>query len=532
MKTCKVSVIVPVYNVEDYLDECIESIVNQSFRDIEILLIVGKSSDKSTEKCLAWLQKDIRIKVIEEEGKGLGPARNQGIKIAKGDYIVFVDSDDILKKQYIEKLYIAIAQADADLAECDHSKIRIYTEKEEYVPSSSILGKSFNIKQKLLLGSPTMWKIMTKKELWVKNEILQPFLPAEDFITYPLLLVLAKKVVAVNESLYLYRKERKNSLIEDISITTYLRLSDAVVLMIEEFKKRNLFLQYYEELDVYVRRWISLWLSISLSKLSKDDYHKCREAYINVYKKYFDFFLIEEMLLGSYNLTHIVNKLHTIENPYNRIQFSSLISIVSKGKINIEIMHKNRYRQFMLQREVSKEIFEIIEKIKPKYFFFDLLEERHDIIKINNTYFTKSDALEEVNFNSNVEFEIIRRDSDECFELWKNSCKKFLNYLYRHIMPDNIFMIENYLCEKHGDGRKIKNFEKREDIRKKNKILKSYYNFIKEKFPQISVIETFSFDDYFTDDLYQFGCFPWHLNEWANMRIAKEIEKKMGGDFL
>ena len=90
----KVSIIVPVYNVEKYLDKCIESIVNQTYRNIEIILVDDGSPDKCPEICNEWAKKDDRIKVIHKENGGLSSARNAALEIAQGDYITFVDSDD------------------------------------------------------------------------------------------------------------------------------------------------------------------------------------------------------------------------------------------------------------------------------------------------------------------------------------------------------------------------------------------------------------------------------------------------------
>ena len=93
----KVSVIIPVYNVEKYLRECLDSVVNQTLKDIQIILIDDGSTDSSLGICKEYAQKDNRIKIIEQKNQGAGAARNRGMSEAKGDYLYFLDSDDFLE---------------------------------------------------------------------------------------------------------------------------------------------------------------------------------------------------------------------------------------------------------------------------------------------------------------------------------------------------------------------------------------------------------------------------------------------------
>ena len=102
----ELSVIIPVYNVEKYLRECLDSVVNQTFKDIEIILIDDGSTDKSLDICKEYAQKDNRIKILKQQNRGAGAARNEGINIANGEYITFVDSDDYYPDlKILENLY-------------------------------------------------------------------------------------------------------------------------------------------------------------------------------------------------------------------------------------------------------------------------------------------------------------------------------------------------------------------------------------------------------------------------------------------
>ncbi len=108
------SLVVPIYNVEPYLERCIESLVNQTYKNLEIILVDDGSPDKCPEICEEWANKDSRIKVIHKKNGGLGFARNSGLEIASGDFIAFVDSDDYLVTDAVQSCVLALAEHDSD----------------------------------------------------------------------------------------------------------------------------------------------------------------------------------------------------------------------------------------------------------------------------------------------------------------------------------------------------------------------------------------------------------------------------------
>ena len=110
-----VSVVLPIYNVEKYLDKCISSVVNQTYRDLEILLIDDGSTDASSKMCDLWAEKDSRIKVIHKENQGSGMARNTGIEYACGEFICFFDSDDFIAPETIQKSYEAAVKNNSEI---------------------------------------------------------------------------------------------------------------------------------------------------------------------------------------------------------------------------------------------------------------------------------------------------------------------------------------------------------------------------------------------------------------------------------
>lgn len=113
-----ISVVVPIYNVEKYLNECIESIVNQTYNNLEIILVNDGSTDNCAKICDDWINKDERIRVIHKENGGLSSARNAGIDVAKGEYINFIDSDDFISNDFIEFLYGNLIENESDISCC------------------------------------------------------------------------------------------------------------------------------------------------------------------------------------------------------------------------------------------------------------------------------------------------------------------------------------------------------------------------------------------------------------------------------
>ena len=104
-----ISIVIPVYNAESYLDECVSSVISQTYQDWECILVDDGSTDGSADICDKWCAKDCRISVIHQENRGVLTARNQGIEKAKGDYITFIDSDDWVNSEYLADMYNGMA---------------------------------------------------------------------------------------------------------------------------------------------------------------------------------------------------------------------------------------------------------------------------------------------------------------------------------------------------------------------------------------------------------------------------------------
>lgn len=164
-----ISIIVPVYKVEKYIDRCVESIINQTYKNIEIILVDDGSPDNCPKICDEWAKKDKRIRVIHKENRGVSSARNVGIDVAKGKYIGFVDSDDYIEKEMYEMLVRAInSDRKIDLAVCDikddNNSVESNTEVFEIIDKKNVISAKFP------LGG-YVWNCIYKREIILKNLI-------------------------------------------------------------------------------------------------------------------------------------------------------------------------------------------------------------------------------------------------------------------------------------------------------------------------------------------------------------------------
>ena len=137
MENPKVSIIVPIYNVEKYLDRCMDSLLNQTLKDIEIIMVDDGSPDNCPKMCDEYAKKDSRVRVIHKKNAGLGMARNSGLEVATGEYVAFVDSDDYVDRSMYETLYHKVKERNVDAVLC-----KFYNDDKGNVSEGSVDGMS------------------------------------------------------------------------------------------------------------------------------------------------------------------------------------------------------------------------------------------------------------------------------------------------------------------------------------------------------------------------------------------------------
>ena len=218
-----ISIIVPIYKVEKYLERCVKSIVNQTYKNLEIILVDDGSPDSCPNICDEWKIKDNRIIVIHKENGGLSDARNAGLKIATGKYIGFVDSDDFISEYFVEVLYRNLINTHSDLIQCSYLTVDDnYLEKEKLI-SANINIKTFDTKNALQLliegkmFNQVVWNKLYKKELFQEIHFEYDKLNEDEFFTY---LVFAKcsEITYIDLPLYYYQIRNESIMRKHYSI--------------------------------------------------------------------------------------------------------------------------------------------------------------------------------------------------------------------------------------------------------------------------------------------------------------------------
>lgn len=233
-----VSIIVPIYNTKKYLKNCIDSILKQTYKNIEILLINDGSPDDSDKIMEKYKLKDKRVKCFYKKNGGLSDARNYGIKKAKGKYLCFVDSDDWISKYYVEKLLNAVKENNSQIAVCQFD--RVYKDK---VTKNNI--NEFDIKG---FKVPAAWNKIYLKEMIDKYDLKFPIGKwYEDLDMTSKYIMLCDKIANVKESLCFYR-QNDNSIMhtyDDRIFQIYDALND-----IESFsKEKNIYEKNKQEIE-------------------------------------------------------------------------------------------------------------------------------------------------------------------------------------------------------------------------------------------------------------------------------------------
>ena len=278
----KVSVIVPVYNVYDYLSKCLDSLVNQTLREIEIIVVNDGSPDNS-QKIIDKYAKNYpeKIKAYKKENGGLSDARNYGIKKATGEYIAFVDSDDYVDTGMYERMYDKAKSGNFDMVVCDLN----YVYNDKIVRAySHVKHDTTNIKMTMLNIYPAAWNKIFKRKFFENLEFKKKVWFEDVEFLYRILPKI-KTIGVVNEPFYQYlQREGSITKKQDMRIYNYI---DNLNGLISYYKDNELYSQYQKELEyVYVRYMYATFIK-QATNFDKEEYQKAvNEAKINVKKNF------------------------------------------------------------------------------------------------------------------------------------------------------------------------------------------------------------------------------------------------------
>ncbi|MDP4152048.1 MAG: glycosyltransferase family 2 protein [Bacillota bacterium] len=243
-----ISIIVPIYKVEKYLPACLDSIITQSYKNIEIILVDDGSPDRSGEICDEYALKDARIIVIHQPNSGLSAARNAGILASKGQIIGFIDSDDLVSSNFIETLYNLMEKYNADISGCDYIEFH-----DDILPDTFRAGKAvlkvMNNRQAAdsLFSDDYVTMTVVYNKLYKRSLFSNVLFPEgkiheDEFTSYKLLYFSAKTVIT-DLPMYFYR--RRNDSI------TGAGFNQSSLHALEAFKERMTFFKDQKEKDLY-----------------------------------------------------------------------------------------------------------------------------------------------------------------------------------------------------------------------------------------------------------------------------------------
>lgn len=282
----KISIIIPVYKAERYLNRCVDSILNQTYQNLEIILVDDGSPDHSGIICDEYARRDQRIKVLHQQNGGQSKARNEAFNIAEGEYYCFVDADDYIDSKYIEILYNRLVENQADVSMCDFIEF-----KDEFVDTTNSAQKE-NVKWckkgydviKCMHTVPgelfvVMWGKLFKKELFEKVRFPEGRI-CEDLAVLYRLYDKATKIVYSSETLYFYYRNNENSSTYKVNDKFY---QDVYLALEEEI---NYLQEYHEELLMYPQKTYMYWLFDYYCKLVKDNKEKNTNKLKGLLKKY------------------------------------------------------------------------------------------------------------------------------------------------------------------------------------------------------------------------------------------------------
>ncbi len=287
MNDILVSVIVPIYNVEDYLPKCIDSIICQTYKNIEIILVDDGSPDSCGQICENYKKKDSRIKVIHKENGGLSDARNAGISIASGCYYIFIDSDDYIHECMIEILVEGVVSTGSDIAVCSFGNVK---EDDKIDNHSRIDTGSYKLisedidRLSYFYGDKyteftVAWNKIYPASFFKEIKYPKGKIHEDEFTTYKLL-ELAKKIAYIDVPLYYYVSRSSSIMGEEFSLKRLHRL-DAISERMDHYLSLGKYDWYEKNLFLYRIFYVRYYKAVQKQKMDID----ILKEYFKTYKK-------------------------------------------------------------------------------------------------------------------------------------------------------------------------------------------------------------------------------------------------------
>lgn len=319
----KISVIVPVYNVEKYLDKCLSSLVKQTLKDMEIIVVNDGSTDKSQEIIDNYAKKYKNVISIVKENGGVSEARNLGLKKASGEYIGFLDSDDWVEKDMYKKMYQKAKSGNFDVVACDTQAI--YPNEKSYI-SSNIKRDNVSNKELMIDAYAVIWNKIYKREIIKGIEFKKGMNFCEDVEFLYMVYSKIKTIGVIKEPLHNYL-QREGSLTYVYDKKLY-QLIDAMDDIIKFYKENDLYKEYKPELEyTYVRYLYATFVKRIAKTKNKKEFNRAVNIVIEKVKKEFPNYK------KNYYLKGLKPKNLYLKN-FNKLLSKSVFVVSSRKKFN------------------------------------------------------------------------------------------------------------------------------------------------------------------------------------------------------
>ena len=276
---CEISVIVPVYNVEKYVERCLTSIFSQTFENFECIIVDDCSSDNSIKICEKITEHEPRAKIYHRmANQGVGPARNYGLELCRGKYVCFIDSDDWIENHYLQRLYDAIEQNAAEVVQMGYKSCG--KEAKEYIYTPKIYKISNNLRERLFhqLIFTAPWGKIYNKEYLLKYNIMFPAVPmAEDVLFQFLIMITATKYFVIPDTMYIYRIGREGAQTNGNFPSDVEKYFESLLLTMDSFDRyveRHpdvIDVKYIDLLHRYLYRYFHYGIKGYMNKFGKDE---------------------------------------------------------------------------------------------------------------------------------------------------------------------------------------------------------------------------------------------------------------------
>lgn len=275
----KTSVIVPVYNVEDFVEKCARSVLRQTEKDLELILVDDGSTDNSGRLCDQLAAADSRVRVVHQENQGLGGARNTGIDHAQGEWLLFVDSDDWLEPDILEKALAAAGKAQAEMAVFPFRTVDMAGKElavfDDGLPKG--IGLTLEETPEMLFISPCAWNKLYHARLFQESGVrYPPRVWYEDIRTTFKLLPHCKRVVFLEDTGYNYL-QRPGSIMNNLKLARNREIIEAFNDLLGWYRERGLFEKYRQELEYLTV--LHVLLTASVRVLRADRKHPLLEEF-------------------------------------------------------------------------------------------------------------------------------------------------------------------------------------------------------------------------------------------------------------